>query len=48
MGPVIAIVRCCALIPVARAAAAMLGSVGKDAKTASFKEGIARLLRGRR
>lgn len=48
MGPIIAIALCCALIPVALAAAAMLGSVGKDAKTAFFKEGIARLFRGRR
>ena len=48
MGPVIAIVLCCALIPIALAAAAMLGSARKNAKTGSFKEAILRLLRGRR
>ena len=48
MVPVIALVICCALIPVALAAAAMVGSARKNAKTASFKEAILRLLRGRR
>ena len=46
MGPIIAIALCCALIPVALKAATALGSVGKDAKTAPFREGIARLIRG--
>ena len=48
MGPIIAIALCCALVPVALAAAAMLGSAGKGSKTAPFREGIARLIQGRR
>ena len=47
MVPLIALVLCCALIPVALAAAAALDSRRKDPKTASRKEGIARFLRGR-
>jgi len=48
MVPIIALVLCCALIPVALAAAAALGSVRNDTNPGTLKQVVSRLLRGRR